>query len=231
MNIVDEHTVPRIEVLVQLAEIICAVKIVHPLRVAIDGGDAAGKTTLANELTSLIEGRGRPVIRASVDGFHNPRELRYQRGEDSPEGYYRDSFDNAAVLRELLIPLGPGGIRKYRQAIFSFRDDAPIQEPYYEAPVNAILLFDGVFLLRPELFHYWDFSIFIDVDFDISVARAVDRDVAQSNGKLTPKTALGKYNQRYLPGQKIYLAEAHPKENANIVVNNNDLKHPELIIT
>jgi uridine kinase len=35
----------------------------HPLRVAIDGVDAAGKTTLAEELVAPLEALGRPVIR------------------------------------------------------------------------------------------------------------------------------------------------------------------------
>jgi uridine kinase len=31
--------------------------------------DAAGKTTLADELGALLAARGRPVIRAGIDGF------------------------------------------------------------------------------------------------------------------------------------------------------------------
>jgi uridine kinase len=46
------------------------------VRVAIDGVDGAGKTTFANELAEVVGGLGRPVIRASVDGFHNPRVVR-----------------------------------------------------------------------------------------------------------------------------------------------------------
>jgi uridine kinase len=45
----------------------------HPVRVAIDGPDAAGKTTFADELVEPLEARGRPVIRASIDGWHRPR--------------------------------------------------------------------------------------------------------------------------------------------------------------
>jgi uridine kinase len=87
-----------------------------------------------------------------------------------------------------------------------------------------------VFLLHPELIRSWDFSIFVDVDFDVSVPRAVSRDVVRSAGKLTPQTTLAKYNQRYVPGQQIYLGEAHPKDNANVVVNNNDFENPEIIV-
>jgi len=220
----------RSGVLAHLVSLVCAVERPHPLRVAIDGVDASGKTTLADELVPLIEKCSRPVIRASVDGFHNPRKVRYQRGVDSAEGYYRDSFNHEAIQQELLIPLGPGGNRKYRQAVFDYRINAPILEPARESSANAILLFDGVFLLRPELIRYWDFSIFVEVDFEVSVPRAVERDVRAGAGRLTSQESLAKYNQRYVPGQQIYLAEAHPQENAQVVVDNNDWANPQLII-
>jgi len=222
---------PRLQVITKLADLIIAVDSLHPVRVAIDGVDASGKTTLADELVPLIEDFRRTVIRASIDGFHNPREVRYQRGADSPEGYYRDSFNHQAILQDLLIPLGPGGDRKYHRAVFDYRVDTALIKPFCEAPVDAILLFDGVFLLRPELIQYWDFSIFVDVDFDVSVPRAISRDIARSEGKMTPQMALAKYNQRYVPGQKIYLNEAHPKDIANIVVSNNDFENPKMIIS
>jgi len=41
--------------------------------VATDGVDGSGKTTFADALALPISRRGRAVIRASVDGFHNPR--------------------------------------------------------------------------------------------------------------------------------------------------------------
>ena len=65
----------------------------HPARIGIDGVDGAGKTSLADELVRPLEARGRSVIRASVDHFHNPRAVRYAAGRQSPEGYFQDSFD------------------------------------------------------------------------------------------------------------------------------------------
>jgi uridine kinase len=50
-----------------LAELILAVGRPHPVRVAIDGPDAAGKTTLADELTPVLERSGRQIVRASID--------------------------------------------------------------------------------------------------------------------------------------------------------------------
>ncbi len=219
----------RSQVLDQLADLIVAVVNDHPLRVAIDGVDAAGKTMLADEMAPLIESRGRPVIRASIDGFHQPRAIRYRQGSNSPRGYYQDSFDNSALLDELLIPLGPGGNRKYRRSVFDYRVDAPAIEPKHEISTDAILLFDGVFLLRPALVNHWDLRIFVDVDFCTSVPRAVKRDLKHSLGE--SKEAISeRYCQRYVPGQRLYLEEAKPKQHADVIFDNNQLEAPAIIV-
>ena len=217
------------EVFSQLVALICAVERPHPVRVAIDGVDAAGKTTLADELVPLLEKRDRPLIRASIDGFHNPQKIRYRRGADSPEGYYRDSFNYEVLRQDLLIPLGPGGDRNYRRAAFNFEKDAPVEATWYEAPPNAILLFDGVFLLRPELVHYWDYSIFIAVEFNVSVPRAVLRDAMNSGRKWDTNACRELYERRYVPGQQLYFKEAKPKSQASIIIDNNDFQDPVII--
>lgn len=201
----------------------------HPVRVAIDGVDASGKTILADRLAQRIEKHDRPVIRASIDDFHNPRKIRYQRGSDSPEGYYYDSFNSDILQRDLLIPLGPEGDRKFRLAAFNLNDDTLINETWHEAPANAILLFDGVFLLRPELTQYWDFSIFLDVDFRISVPRAVRRDISDNDRNWDANTLRKRYKYRYVPGQRLYFQQAKPKQQASIIVDNNDYWNPIII--
>ena len=221
-------------VLSRLVDWICAVDTQqggseHPVRVAIDGVDASGKTTLADRLVPLIEKQNRPVIRASIDGFHNPQKVRYQRGPDSPEGYYYDSFNYETLKRDLLIPLGPDGDRCCRLASYNLKDDVPAHGAWYKAPANAVLLFDGVFLLRPELVQYWDFSIFLDVEFDVSVPRAVQRDIANSDQKWSADILQMRYERRYVPGQKLYLRAARPQEQASIIMDNNDFQNPSII--
>ena len=189
------------------------------LRVAIDGPDAAGKTTLAQELQAPLQAHGRPIIRASIDGFHNPARIRHQRGSLSAEGYYRDSFNYTALIESLLVPLADTGSRQYRTAVFDYHTDSEAQTAVQLAEDNAILLFDGVFLLRPELREYWDFSIFVVADFATTVARAEQRDVALLG---SVEEVRKRYEQRYIPGQKLYFADARPQEQATIVVDNTD---------
>ena len=212
----------RMQLLEQLADLIVSVNCPHPLRVAIDGVDGAGKTTLAKELVEPICRRGRSVIRASIDSFHNPQSVRYRRGRHSPEGYFRDSFNHDAVAEALLIPLGPGGSRSYRSAVFNHLIDSEVTAPLETVDNNAILLFDGIFVHRSELISYWDFSIFLETRFDVSIPRTAER------GGGSPEVE-AEENRRYVEGQRLYLHECAPKSLATVVVDNNDLDDPILI--
>ena len=192
---------------------------------AIDGVDAAGKTTLADELRPLVEARGRRVVRATIDGFHRPRAERYRRGPTSPEGYYLDSFDLGALRRELLEPLGPGGSGLARLGVFDLHADRPVDEAPRAVPADAVLLFDGVFLLRPELNDLWDVRVFVDVDEHEALRRAVLRDEDLFG---SPDEALRRYRNRYVPGQRLYLGEVDPRTLAHVVFENTDPASPRL---
>lgn len=209
----------------RLADLVAAVRRPHTVRVAVDGVDAAGKTTLADELRPLLEARGRPVLRASVDGFHLTRAERYRRGPTSPEGYYRDSFNYDAFRRELLESLGPGGDRRFRARVFDLHADEPVDEPRQEAPEGAVLLVDGVFLLRPELAGLWDFRILVEVEPAEALRRAVLRDEDLFG---SPDEALRRYRSRYVPGQQLYRAEVDPGALADVVFENSDVAAPAL---
>jgi uridine kinase len=215
----------RKELVLDLALRISRIPCAHPVRVAIDGVDAAGKTSLADELVAPLERLGRPVIRASIDGFHNPSSVRYRRGETSAEGYFRDSFNYPALIEALLYPLDPAGDRQFRRAIFDVRANTPVESPVENAAENAALLFDGVFLLIPELRPYWDYSVFVRAAFDVTLARAETRD-RELFGSASKTRA--RYEQRYVPGQRLYLAEVDPGRHASVIVDNDDVTSPRL---
>ena len=198
----------------------------HPLRVAIDGPDAAGKTTLALELLAPLQAYGRPIMRASIDGFHNPARLRHQRGCSSPEGYFFDSFNYSALIESLLAPLGPGGSRQYHTAVFDHRSDSEIQTATEVAEENAVLLFDGVFLLREELLAYWDFTVFVEADFQTTLRRAEQRDAALFG---SVEEVRERYERRYIPGQRLYFARCRPRERAKVAIDNNDPQNPKVV--
>ena len=166
--------------------------------VGIDGPDAAGKTTLADGLAAALPGE---VHRASVDDFHHPPEERYRRGELSPEGFYRDTVDLHRLVDECLVPFRGG-----------------------TGP--AVLVVDGVFVLRPELRAAWHLSVYLRVSEEVTVARAVVRDLARYDSAADVEH---RYRARYLPGQALYRAEADPERVADVLVDNRDPAAPRVL--
>jgi uridine kinase len=126
------------------------------VRVAVDGPDGTGKTVFADELAATLRARDRPVLRVSMDDFHNVRAVRYRLGRDSPEGFWRHAFDYARFHADVLRPLGPGGTRRYRVAAHDLATDAVLDPEPRVAPAGAVLVVDGLFLLRAELAGAWD---------------------------------------------------------------------------
>ena len=205
----------RSELLETLIENILCIKHDRPLLVAIDGRDAAGKSMLAKELAAKLRKSGATVIEASIDGFHNPRLMRYKRGRDSPEGYYMDGFNYAALKLLLLDPLKTGDLR-YKAKAFDYTIDQGIISPRISAELDSILIFDGVFALRPELRDYWDYSIYLYIDEEESLRRGVNRNPGEE------EEARRKYQERYIAGQRLYHAEFEPMKHAEIVIDNTD---------
>jgi len=214
----------RGELLDRLAGAIESVTTSHPLRVAVDGPPAAGKTTLADELARLLRTRGREVIRTSTESFHLPRAQRYRRGEFSPEANYHDAFDYDALRRVLLDPLGPDGDRRYQPVVYDLDTDTALSPPATTtAAADAVLLLDGVFLLRPELIDRWDLSIFVSVSFERTLDRARIRDLALLGSTAEVER---RFRTRYIPAQELYFAAASPADHADIIVHNDEPQQP-----
>jgi uridine kinase len=188
--------------------------------VGIDGTDGSGKTVFADELAATLRGLEVPAIRASVDDFHRPRQNRYMRGKSSPEGFYYDSYDYDAFRRLLLEPLLSG--RPYCRAMHNVRTDEFIEMEFEQAKPGTVLVVDGIFLHRDELYRYWSFSVFLEADLSTAYERMAIRDGC-------PPDLNDDANRRYRDGQLIYLRACQPQARASLVIDNNDLQRPKII--
>jgi uridine kinase len=211
----------RAAVLGELAAVVAALPRGRRV-VALDGVDGAGKTVLGHELSALVC-LHREVHRASVDGFHRPAARRYARGR-TPEGFYRDSYDHAALRTRLVEPFRAG--EPWVSAVHDVEADAAVDAPP-EPPggPDAVLLVDGIFLHRPELADLWDAGVWVDVPFEVSVPRGNAR-----FGELGAQAAdpASEVNSRYVGGQRLYLEEVGPAARATWVLDNTDLAAPSL---
>lgn len=194
--------------------------------VAVDGLDGAGKTVFADGLAEVFAETGDAVFRAGIDGFHRPRIERYARGRRSPEGFYLDSYDYPTFRRVLIDPFRDGAqtaaATGFQLAAFDVVRDAPVESQWVTAPLDAVLVIDGIFLNRPQLRDLWDWSIWLDVPFEMAFARMALRDGSDPDPDAPA-------NARYRQGQELYLDEARPREAASVIVDNTDLARPRIV--
>ncbi|CEJ92583.1 hypothetical protein VHEMI08227 [[Torrubiella] hemipterigena] len=190
--------------------------------VGIDGRDGSGKTTFADEFANVCQSvLSRPVIRISLDDFHNVRSLRYRRGKASPEGFYLDSYDYNRFHAFVGKSLSAGGSRQFKYRCHDLDTDEVLDlEPFEEAPPGAIVVVDGLFLHRPELVSVWNYSVYLDVTAEECAQRMMVRDGAAP--QLIP-------TDRYFGGIALYLDACHPKEKASVVVDNNQVGLPYIV--
>jgi uridine kinase len=200
--------VSRDTLLAELASRVSALD--RPAVVAVDGGDGAGKTTLADELAVLVPG----AVRASIDDFHHPRAHRHALGRTAATVWAR-TFDLDALRRELLDPWRCGPGTPYRRRRHDLATDAYVDDPPDVVPADGVLVVDGVFAQRPELVDAWDLVVYVHADDAVRVARMAARDGVPDDPDHPDQ-------RRYLDAQRLYQDRCRPSERADVVVDNSD---------
>jgi uridine kinase len=190
-----------------------------PVLVAVDGPDGAGKTTLADLLADSAPGW--TVVRASLDDFHHPQAHRHAEGRSGDTVWAR-SFDYEAVRRELLDPWRRGPGSPYRRRWHDLATDAYVHETPSAVPEQGVLVVDGVFAQRPELDGVWDFVVYVDAPEAVRMSRMSARDGVLGDAEHPDQ-------RRYLDAQRIYVGRCHPRDRADVVLDN-ELREGPLII-
>jgi uridine kinase len=183
-------------------------------------------------LAALLGHRGVVVIRATIDSFHNPRSVRWRKGKWSPEGFYRDSHNLDVLTALLLDPLSARPPRPFRTAAFDEPTDSPVAAAIQEPVPEAVLLFDGLFLYRPELRGYWNYVIWVDGEQRVAAER-VALATAECPGGLMAFWHLARWwaiLQRYVEGMRLYIAECQPRSHAHAAIDNNDFLNPTVTL-
>ncbi len=204
----------------------------RPMLVAVDGMSGAGKSTFADELAKACAAAGHSVVRSTTDLFHNPRVVRWSRGKDSPVGFYFDSHDLDSLRMRLLEPFRSGEGATYVAAIFDEPSDTPVEpQPSFVDP-DDVLIFDGLFLQRPELHDYWDLVIYIDGNERENLRRL---GLVMDDLPDTPEDAVAHVLEwarrlnRYASGTTYYVDLVDPIRSADIVIDNNNFAAPKII--
>lgn len=153
-----------------------------------------------------------------------------------------DGFDGAGktyLADELAAAIGPSAVRvrvddylhpqeiryaRGRDSPEGFFLDSFDYAAFRAALTGEIVIADGIFLHRDELVDLWDWSIWLDVPFAVSIPRGAAR--GPGFGDADPAAPS---NHRYVEGQRIYVARCSPRGRATVVIDNTDLDAPRRV--
>jgi hypothetical protein len=145
------------------------------VRVAVDGPVTADTRDLAGEVVDAVTATGRAAAGVHADDFLRARSLRLEYGEDA-EAYYERWYDLAALHREVLVPLAPGGSGRYLARLRDPVTDRPYREPARPAPPGLVLVVDGRFLAGREPAGAFDLVVLLEVSPAALARRLPDRE-------------------------------------------------------
>ena len=163
-----------------------------PQLIALSGPDCAGKSTLAVDVQEQLSRFGLEITLLSIDAFLIPLALRESNASE-PIAYFENAFDYTALVQTLESTKGESS---------SVSSNSP-----------DIVLVEGVFLLRSELCHLWDLTVWIEVHTAVIMDRALKRDKEYFGDEGTVRRV---YENRCLPAQDYHIRRDLPKQSADI---------------
>lgn len=165
--------------------------------IAIDGRSAAGKTSLA---ALIAESSGGSIVH--MDDFFLPVDMRTPERLSSPGG----NVHSERFIEEVLPHLARKEMFSYRRFDCSLMDYAA--EPV-EADASGIIVIEGAYSLSPAFGHYYDLSVFCDVDGSVQMRRIIAR-----NGKEKAEV----FRTRWIPMEEMYISSCAIMEKADRII-------------
>ncbi len=182
------------------------------LRLGVDGAVPGDRVLVADALEASLGARARPVLRVSAEDFLRPRSVRLEHGADDPGSGWERWYDDAALLREVLDPLAPGGGGLWLPTLWDVGRDRATRAERRRAPAGAVLVLDGPFLLRWELSGAFDAVAHLVTSRAAITRRCAAQDVARTTGAWAR-----------------YLDETEPEHRAEVLVRAEDPARPALV--
>jgi uridine kinase len=153
--------------------------------VGVDGKGATGKTTLAARIAVALPGS----VVVHIDDFARP----------DVQGWERDRF-----VRQVLQPLLAGRPGRYQRWNF----DRDVGAEWHTVPVAVPVVVEGVSATDERLGVPWDFTIWVEVPYQVRLARALDRDGPER---------MDRWLNDWMPSEDAYEQEQRPQDRVDLV--------------
>jgi uridine kinase len=184
------------------------------LLVGVSGIDGCGKGYVSRQLEARLALHGVVPAVVNVDGWLNLPEKRFDRSCPA-ENFYANAIRFDQFFTQLVIPLRE---RRSVHLVADLTEETASQyrKHTYDFKDVSVVLVEGIFLFKREYRTYFDVAIWIDCSFSTALARAINR--AQEG--LSAAQTIAAYETIYFPAQQLHLTQDHPRENADLVFEN-----------
>ena len=153
--------------------------------VGVDGKGATGKTTLAARIAAALPGS----VLVHVDDFARP----------DVRGWERDRF-----VRQVLQPLLAGRPGRYQRWDF----DRNVGAEWHTGAVWVPIIVEGVSATDEQLGVPWDFTIWVEVPYEVRLARALERDGPER---------MDRWLTDWMPSEDAYEEAQRPQDRVDLV--------------
>lgn len=163
--------------------------------VAIEGGSASGKTTLAGILKEVYDCN----VLHMDDFFLRPEQRTKERLEEIGGNVDRERFAD-----EILVPLMKGETVNYRP----FDCSSQTLGEVVAVPPKKINIVEGVYSTHPAFSRYFDMAVFLDIDPECQKERVLCR-----NGEKLAK----RFFDEWIPLENEYFSETDIKTRSDLI--------------
>lgn len=164
--------------------------------IAIDGGSASGKSTLAELLQSIYD----CTVLHTDDFFLRPEQRTSERYAEIGGNIDRERFYD-----EVLLPLSKSEPISYRR----FDCSTMTIQPESKIIPNRLTVIEGAYSMHPYFSEYYDISVFLEIDPKLQHDRIIKRN--------TPSFAEHFFNE-WIPLENKYFDQMKVKERADIKI-------------
>ncbi|MBC8133317.1 MAG: hypothetical protein H7X95_10085 [Deltaproteobacteria bacterium] len=188
---------------------------------AVDGIDGSGKSVLARRLADAAAAAGICTVTLAVDDFRRPVDW----GAGGETDIYYDDYYDLSLLDRCLRAFIDGGV-SVEIPVFdaaSHRLEGHREITFGQANLGIV---EGVFARRIGAVADTAAVVYLRTSFAEAQRRVVARDTARGRALTDVNHRIA---ARYFPAQERYLQEFRPEARADVVIDNEDWRAPQIV--
>lgn len=180
--------------------------------IGIDGLGGAGKSTISERICCEIKTNNVHTILLHIDDFINVREVRYNSAYPEWQCYY-DLQWRYEYFAGIINQIKNRTNNNIEIELYDKDNDCYFSQNY-DIKEKTVVIVEGIFLQRKELYGIFNYMVYIDVTEDERMTRVLKRDTYIGN----EQQIIDKYENRYFPAERKYFNEYHPEQSADFVI-------------